>query len=195
MSLQRSQQPHQKIAMHQFITLIQHHQANKKCFAIQDAYKLIYQSVFGIEHLLCDLEAAKCYLEREVAAIVANDAEAMLESIAPDGAVVRLNLRPYKFHHGNLDRLFQAMLASAGQMKGSREDFLKLWECFMQAVIQNKLNFDLAELEAFDQKAQSENYPPLHHSPQYRAANQPAYRVLKRDIAEQLLSSLQQMEF
>jgi hypothetical protein len=180
--------------MHQLITLIQHHQASKKCFAIQDAYKLIYQSVFGIEHLLSDLEAAKCYLAQEVDAIIADDAEAMLESIAPDGAVVRLNLRPYKFHHGDLEKLFQAMLDSAKQIKGSQEDFLKWWEFFKQAVIQNKLDFDLAELEAFDQKAQSENYPPMHHSPHYREANQPAYRVLKREIAEQLLA-LQHVEF
>ncbi|MCU0644824.1 MAG: hypothetical protein MUC94_11245 [bacterium] len=175
--------------MKQLITLIQDHQTRKKCFAIQDAYKLIYQSVFGIEHLLNDLEAAKSYLEREAAAIVAYDAESMLESIALDGAVVRLNLRPYKFRHGNLDRLFQAMLDSAGQINGSQEAFLKWWGYFKQGVIQATLDFNLAELEAFDQKVQSKNYPPMHHSPQYRAANQPAYRVLKREIAEQLLSS------
>ena len=175
--------------MQSLITLIQQHQKTKKCFAIQDAYKLIYQSVFGIEHLLNNLEAAKSYLEREVAATVAGDSEKLIETISPSGEVVRLNLKPYKFRHGDLDQLFQAMLRSAGQMKGSREDFLKYWRYFKGAVIQNKLAFDLAELEAFDQKAQSENYPPMHHSPQYREANQPAYRVLKREIAEQLLSS------
>jgi hypothetical protein len=194
MSLLRSHQPHQKSAMQQFITFIQHHQASKKCFAIQDAYKLIYQSVFGIEHLLSDVEAAKCYLEREVNAIIAGDAEELIENISPSGDVVRLNLKPYKFRHGNPDRLFQAMLSTAEQIKGSQEDFLKWWEFFKQAVIQNKLDFDLTKLEAFDQKAQSENYPPLHHSIQYREANRPAYRVLKREIAEQLLLT-QTVEF
>lgn len=180
--------------MQQLITLIQHQQRTKKSFAIQDAYKLIYQSVFGIEHLLNDLEAAKSYLEREVAAIVAEDAEQLIETIAPDGAVVRFNLKPYKFHHGKLDRLFHAMLDSATQMKGSSEDFLKWWGYFKQAVFQNKLDFDPAELEAFDQKVRPENYPPMHHSPGYRAENQPAYRVLTREIAEHLLAS-QRMKF
>ena len=186
MSLQPSHQPHNKIAMHQLITLIQRHQANKKCFAIQDAYKLIYQSVFGIEHLLNDVEVAKGYLEREIDALVADDVEAMLESIAPDGEVVRLNLRPYKFRCGNVDRLFEAMLRSAELISGSRDDFVQLWGDFKQAVRHNMLDFNPAELAAFDHLVHCENYPPKHHSPAYREANQPAYRVLKREIAEQL---------
>ena len=186
MSLQPSHQPHNKIALQQLIALIHRHQASKKCFAIQDAYKLIYQSVFGIEHLLTDVEAAKSYLEREIDAVVADDAEAMLESIAPDGAVVRLNLRPYKFHRGDVDRLFEAMRRSAELISGSRDDFVQLWGAFKQAVRHNMLDFNPAELAAFDHLVHCENYPPKHHSPAYREANQPAYRVLKREIAEQL---------
>lgn len=180
--------------MQKLITLIFYHQQTKKCFAVQDAYKLIYQAVFGIEHILDNHEAAKRYLAQELEAIVAGEADELIENISPTGDVVRLNLRPYKLKHGNLDRLFQAMLYSAKQIKGSREDFLKLWRFFKHAVIENRLDFDSTELKAFDKKVQSENYPPMHHSPQYREANQPAYRVLNRQIAEQLLSS-QNMQF
>jgi len=186
MSLQRSRQPHDKMAMQQLIIIIHNHQANKKCFAIQDAYKLIYQSVFGIEHLLNDVEVAKGYLEREIDAVVADDVEAMLESIAPDGEVVRLNLRPYKFHRGDVDRLFEAMRRSAELISGSRDDFVQLWGDFKQAVRHNMLDFNPAELAAFDHLVHCENYPPMRHSPSYRAANQPAYRVLKRESAEQV---------
>jgi hypothetical protein len=187
MIFQLSNQPHHKIEMQQFISLILDQQQTKKCFAIQDAYKLIYQAVFGIEHILDNHEAAKRYLAQELETIVAGDAEELIENISLPGNIVRLNLKPYKCRHGDADKLFDAMLRSAALITGSREDFLKLWGYFKQAVNQNKLDFNFAELEAFDKKVQSENYPPTHHSPQYREANQPSYRVLQRGVAEQLL--------
>ena len=187
MSLVQSIRQANKKMKNKLIRLILDHQQMKKYFMIQDAYKLIYQAVFGIEHILNNLDAAKSYLEREFEAIAAGDSEDLIETISPSGEVVRLNLKPYKFRHGNLEKLFQAMLRSAEQIKGSREDFLKWWGYFKEAVIQSELDFDLAEIEAFDKKVQSENYPAMHHSPQYREANQPAYRVLQRDVAEQLL--------
>lgn len=168
------------------VELIQQHQQIKKNFEIQDAYKLIYQSVFGIGHIIANPASARKYLEQELDAASAVDDESVIENISVSGDIVRLNLRPYIHRNGNIDVLFQAMLRSVEEISGNNEEFLALWNEFKQAVFNGELNFDSKELKIFDQKVKSENYPAMHHSAAYKEANQPAYRVLKRGIAELL---------
>jgi hypothetical protein len=170
------------------IKLIQQHQNTKKNFEIQDAYKLIYQSVFGIRHILDNLEKAKNYLQQEFESINADNYENLIEKISVSGEIVRLNLRPFKYRNGNSDRLSQAMLLSAEEIYGSAAEFLDFWNQFKEAVFIDELNFDTADLSVFDHKVKSENYPSQHHSAAYRAANRPAYRVLKSNFANQLIS-------
>lgn len=171
------------------VQLIQKHQRSKKNFAIQDAYKLIYQSVFGIRHILDNSELAKQYLEQEFEAVNAEKSEKIIENISVSGEIVRLNLRPYKYRNGDVDRLFQAMLRSAEFIAGSKEKFLSLWSEFKNAVLNGELTFDKDELKIFDANANIEDYPAIHHSSSYREANQPAYRILSRELAERLMAS------
>ncbi len=169
------------------IVLIQEHQKIKKNFELQDAYKLIYQSVFGIGHIIVNPASAWKYLELELEAVSAINDESLIENISITGEIVRLNLRPYKFRNGSIDQVFQAMLRTAIEISGSGEDFLKQWNDFKQAVVNGELNFDKKELKIFDDRVRTKNYPARNHSTAYKEANQPAYRVLKRGIAEQLL--------
>ena len=169
------------------IQIIQQHQNTKKNFEIQDTYKLIYQSVFGIQHILDDKERAKIYLQQEFESINTDGHEDLIENISVSGGTVRLNLRPFKNRNGNIDHLFQAMLHSAEEIASSVQEFLDLWNQFKQAVFRAELNFDKTELSAFDHKMKLENYPARHHSAAYRAANRPAYRVLKRKFADRLV--------
>ncbi|MFZ5517384.1 MAG: hypothetical protein ACOY90_12135 [Candidatus Zhuqueibacterota bacterium] len=39
----------------------------------------------------------------------------------------------------------------------------------------------------FDEAMKRDGYREVHHSQTYRAANRPAYRVLQKDVAEELL--------
>ncbi len=173
----------------ELIELIQEHQRAKKNFAIQDAYKLIYQGVLGVGHILDEPEMAKKYLEQEFSSIPACDDEKLIENISMTGEIVRINLRPYKFRNGNVEQLFQGMISSAKTISGSCEQFLSLWNEFKRLVLSGKLNFNKQELEIFDNDVKKENYPAMHHSPAYHEANQPAYRVLKKSIAETLLKA------
>ena len=170
------------------IELIRDHQQTKKNFKIQDAYKLIYQSVYGIGHILGKPEMAQKYLILEFESIDANDDEQLIENISLSGELIRLNLRPYKFHSGNISLLFQAMLRSAATTSGSREILLAWWDQFKLAVFENALNFGKEDLKIFDHQLKLNNYPAMHHSPAYRESNHPAYRVLSGHIAMQLLS-------
>jgi len=173
----------------ELVELIGEHQKSKKDFAVQDAYKLIYQCVFGVAHILDNQEMAKKYLESEIESIIASDKIDLIENISLSGEIVRLNLQPYKFQSGDTELLFQAMLRSAQEICGSQKEFLKLWNVFKQAVLDNKLNFSLEELKKFDTKVKSQNYPAMHHSENYRVANKPAYRVLRKEDAIDLIKN------
>jgi hypothetical protein len=170
------------------VELIQQHQGTKKNFEIQDAYKLIYQGVFGVGHILDNPQMAKKYLEQEFESVIASDTEALIENISVSGEIVRINLRPYKYRNGDIEKLFEAMVHSAEEISGSQKRFLGLWNEFKQAVLNGQLDFNKNELVIFDNQVKSDYYPAMHHSSAYREANQAAYRVLKINFAQQLLS-------
>lgn len=172
------------------VELIRKNQQQKREFYIQDAYKLIYQSVFGVEHLLFDWESARQRLDQELNEIRADSHEPLIEIISISGDVVRLNLRPYKLFEGDSGELFQAIILTSQQIRGSKEKFLSLWGQFQEAVAAGLLNFDREALLQFDKQMSALNYPAVHHSPGYRQANRPAYRVLSRESAMGLVNSL-----
>jgi len=169
------------------IALIQEHQKIKKNFEIQDAYKLIYQSVFGVGHIIVNPELARKNLEQEFDSVRSIDDERLIENLSISGEIVRLNLRPYKYRNGNFIRLFQAMLQTAGEMSGSKGIFLERWDEFKKAVMLGELDFEKGQLKNFDDKVKLQSFPAMHHSAAYKEANQPAYRVLKNDLTRQLL--------
>ncbi|HDP97571.1 MAG TPA: hypothetical protein ENN22_00095 [bacterium] len=171
----------------QLLRLIQEQQRIHLGLQIQDVYKLIYQSVFGMRHILENPPAALKFLSAELDAVEAVADEDLSEQISFSGELIRLNLRPYKAAGGGVDELFQVMLLSAQQTTGDINRFLKIWREFSLLVTEKKLNFAVDQLTDFNRQIQDTNYPPMHHSLAYRLANRPAYRVLLRRIAEERL--------
>lgn len=171
--------------------LIEEHQSRHPDFKVQDAYKLIYQNVFGVAHILEDRVAAGQYLQREYNSVEPSTDEPLLEAISLDGEVVRVNLRPFKAVNGPLDTLFEVMVQSAEEIHGTEEDFQRLWDAFKSLIKEGKLTFDQQVLEEFDTKVRAAHYPPVHHSDGYGNANHPSYRVVKRTIFKNIFSPLQ----
>jgi hypothetical protein len=142
----------------------------------QDAYKLIFQGVFGIGHIMGD--SAWGYLECEAAQVDLTDLpdELFLESISLDGEMVRVNLRTWLRKGYNLQLLYNAMILS--NVKGDTKIFLKLWDEYMNLVKKGKLNFDISEAIQLDKLLNREKPQARHHSEAYRKAYKPAYRVV-----------------
>lgn len=172
--------------------LIRWHIRLRPDFETADAYKMLYQSVFGIEHILHDKE--RRYLEEELSRLEISRFldEPLIESISTDNSMVRVNLRPFKTRGLSPDDLFAAMIASAKETRGTQRAFLKLWNEFKSLVEAGKLNFDKSALEDFDEKMRKENYPPCHHSERYKRSRRPAYRVLKRAVFKRIFTSTKQ---
>ena len=169
--------------MKTILDILAWHSRHKKAFGIQDAYKLIYQSVFGVGHLLDDLNGAKSRLEYELDSLMPiTETEQLIEQISPNGEIVRLNLRPFKYGDLDKNQLFEVIVLSAKETNGLMSDFMEQWESLRDAVQVKKRFFSSREFSEFDVKVHELGYPVMHHSKTYRLLNKPAYRVLHKRI-------------
>jgi len=168
-----------------FEWLIRRHLDRRPQMTATDVYKLLYQGVFGVGHLLG--EGARHRLEAEARALRLDGQpqEPLIEEVSLDGSMVRVNLRPYLRRGLPLDRLFSVMEAS-DQEKGRVEEFLEAWNMFVELVSSGRLTFDEDEIEAVDRNLKLSGCQPRHHSEVYRRAYAPAYRVLKRSVLERM---------
>ena len=160
--------------------LLHYHYHLPPKMAIPDVYKLLYQGVFGVGHLIRDRAAAARYLEQESSALVDTpNPDPLLEPVSPDGTMVRVNLRPFRHTSIPLTTLLDMMIESACETHGSLETFIERWRRFGNLIHQGKLPFDRAAFHRFHQQIEQADFPAMHHSDLYRATYLPAYRVVK----------------
>ncbi len=159
-----------------WLALIADHRARYPLAGPLDIYKLLYQGILGAEHLLRGGEAA--FAERLVTEYTAVGppvpAELLWEPVRPDGGLGRLHLRPYKARGGDPAALIAAALEAGLKSWGSKSLLQEVWEAWSAhescpvPEAARKLTIRLA----------AEGYPAVHHSPEYRGAYQPAYRLV-----------------
>ena len=168
--------------------LIRRHLERRPKMRAADIYKLLYQGVFGVGHLLG--KGARHRLEVEAGNLCLDDQleEPFIEEVSADGSMLRVNLRPYLRRRLPLDKLFSAMEASAHE-RGKVKDFLKSWSSFKDLVKSGKLMFDKEEIEELDRQLESGGCPPQHHSEAYRSEYIPAYRVVKQSVFERIFDA------
>jgi len=155
---------------------------------IQDVYKLLFQGVMGVAHILEDRQKAWTWLLKEFERVDADEfmEEPLLEDISVDGSIMRVNLRPFKRLGLSLDRLFEVMAVSAETIEPDRERFMRVWKWFIRLVKADKLDFDYERLIEFDGVVRAGRYPPVHHSREYAKANKPAYRVVHKKAYQEI---------
>lgn len=147
-----------------------------------DIYKLVHQAAMGNGHLFEDTAGVKLYLLNELDEVNADTTEPLIESVSPDGQIVRLNLRPYKARNGDADKLFDAMLHSAAQFKEHPDRLEAWWQEVMDEAEFGTIPSDRTTLQQIFDRMKADGFPPLHHSETYEAAYRPAYRVLLREL-------------
>ncbi|MDZ7337689.1 MAG: hypothetical protein ONB30_04040 [candidate division KSB1 bacterium] len=173
------------LSLHQ---LVRWHLVHYSALGVQDVYKMFYQAAFGPKHLLADPEGALRSLQREFEQLSPAIGEPLVEPLAPDWSVVRLNLRPYKARCPSIHPLWEAIVETARSMVDNPELLHSLWSEFRAAVRAGELPFSEADVEVLDELIRQHGPVPLHHSEQYRRAHKPAYRVLTRRALEHGLS-------
>ncbi len=170
-----------------FREFLHRHLEARSRMRVQDVYKLLYQGVFGVGHIM-GVDAHRRLLE-EAGRVDPRGhlCEPLLEPTSMDGETVRVNLRPFLRRGGSLEGLYEAMSESS-KVKGDPLEFMSLWEAFRELAEEGQLGLDLETVRRYDEGLKEAGPVPRHHSAEYREAYRPAYRVVKRRIFEERVS-------
>ncbi len=152
----------------------------------RDAYKLLYQGVFGVGHIMGP--GAWDYLKREGESLdlAYQPEESLMESVSLDGSVVRVNLRPFLRGGYPLKSLMDAMKAST--IQGRASEFLELWDAFAELVFRGRLTINSADVNEINKSLNRIIPQPMHHTLEYREVYHPAYRVVSRKEMQKIIT-------
>jgi DNA-binding transcriptional MerR regulator/uridine kinase len=140
----------------------------------QDAVKLLYQNEFGGGHIIPNPEASLRFLQEEFSRIPHTQKEISWESIG--GGIARLNLDGLQEDWlPTVNRLF---VAGSAHQSGSEEQFSRKLDELIAAGQQGILPFPQEELNDFLSIYRQNHCPMVSHSPDYREAYHPAYRII-----------------
>lgn len=140
----------------------------------RDAVKLIYQNEFGGGHLIRDEQACLNYLRQEYASAEKDPTAALYEDIG--NGIVRVNLAAVKPE--DLEKLGRDFICSAAEHKGTLDSFLNKLEVLQTLTTEGVFAFDLDALNTYLSEYEAAGYPAVSHSPEYRQAYKPAYRII-----------------
>lgn len=150
--------------------------------ALADIYKLLHQAAMGPGHAIRDEAQARAALDEECARLQAGPSDPPRDPIAPDGRLGRVHLRPYLAEGGDIAALADALLRTARELSPDAGRLTKFCACLGDLAEAGGIPFARRDVEDFIGDIASRGYPILHHSPRYREAYRPAYRVVALDF-------------
>ena len=151
---------------------------------VQDIYKLLYQGVFGVSHIISERAWGVLLEEANRIKLDEHPEDPLIEPVSPDESMIRVNLRQYINLGGDLRELYDVMRKSAKHV-GDESTFLDYWSQFKRFVIDGELYFPVEEIEEIDEQIHLGGVKPMHHTESYRIAYYPAYRVVLKEIFEE----------
>ncbi|HZP86920.1 MAG TPA: hypothetical protein VFB54_08855 [Burkholderiales bacterium] len=146
--------------------------------ALADIYKLLHQAAMGPGHSISDPDNARSALLDECETMGPGPSEPLVDSISPDGRLARVHLRPYIAQGRDPQLLSEALLRTADTIVPAPEKLAKFCACLGDLADAGGIPFDRPSVEAFVTDVMARAYPVLRHSPSYRDAYRPAYRVV-----------------
>ena len=158
-----------------------------------DLYKSCFQDYMGAEHLVSDREQVKAYLYDELAAIRLDDLLPWLaEPCGPDGRYVRVSLRAVKEGLMSEDLLLDAFIRSANSAsRPSVASWREHWHQLIAAIDAMSLTLPHYQADrAFIDSVLTAGRYAISHSPDYRDAYRPHYRIVERGIFEREIQPL-----
>jgi hypothetical protein len=152
---------------------------------LSDVYKLLHQASFGATHAITKRDSTLQWLLHESRLYQGAGDAPLLESVSDDQMRVRLHLHPYLAAGGDSEALVDALIADGGADVSMADQMADYWNAFAEM----RHNFPTREVDLFGMTYARQNWCAVQHSPQFIAAYQPAYRVLKLATAQQLCES------
>ena len=153
-----------------------------------DIYKSSFQDFMGAEHLVNDKESARAYLEQELAT---TGPESLLpwyyEPCGTGGRYVRVSLKAVIDGKITADALLDAFVRSANAPeRPTVAQWASRWNAMIGVIDTMGLNLPhYDEDKHFIEQVLEMGKYAISHSPEYRDAYAPHYRIIRRDIFEQ----------
>ena len=92
--------------------------------------------------------------------------------------MVRVMLRALEENGWEADRLCDIFIRSSRAHQGTREEFLEKLDLLRALTREGIFRFGTAELESYLEAYRAAGYPMVSHSPRFREAYRPAYRIV-----------------
>ena len=150
-----------------------------------DIYKSCFQDYMGAEHLVTDRQQVKAYLDEELNTTTLEDLLPWLyEPCGVEGNYVRVSIRTVKEGIISADLLLDAFIRSANPDKRpSVKSWRDRWHEILEVI--DTMNLDYPNYtgdKLFIDSILSVGKYAISHSPEYREAYHPHYRIVERSI-------------
>ena len=158
-----------------------------------DIYKSCFQDYMGAEHLVSDRQRVKAYLDEELNTTNLDDLMPWYyEPCGIDSSYYRVSIRAIKESLVSEDLLLNAFIRSANtEKRPSVESWSKRWHKIIGTIDQMKLDLpNYQEDKQFIDSVLSVGKYAISHSPDYREAYHPHYRIVERSIFEKEIKKL-----
>ena len=136
-----------------------------------DLLKALHQSVFGCGHFVTDEAAGLTYLREELPKAACAEIEPL------DGGFCRVHLGVLKETGLAAETLFRLFALSAETPCGTQAELEEKLADLLELAAEGRLPFSCEEAAAAAEEWRRDGFPACHHSPAFRAAYAPAYRV------------------
>ena len=152
-----------------------------------DIYKSCFQDYMGAEHLVTDSERVKAYLDEELATTSLDDLLPWsYEPCGIDSNYYRVSIRTIKENSISEEMLLDAFVRSANSVeRPSVESWRDRWHVIIGSI--DQMNLALPHYEEdkqFIDSIISAGKYAISHSPEYREAYRPHYRIVEKGIFE-----------
>ena len=158
-----------------------------------DIYKSCFQDYMGAEHLVSDRQRVKAYLDEELQTTSLDDLMPWYyEPCGVYGQYIRVSIRAIKENLITEDLLLDAFIRSANSEKRpSVESWRDEWHKIISTIDQMEIGLPrLGQDRAFIDSILTVGKYAISHSPEYREAYRPHYRIVEKGIFEREIKPL-----
>ena len=152
-----------------------------------DIYKSCFQDYMGAEHLVSDRERVKAYFDEELQTTSFDDLMPWyFEPCGVNGQCIRVSIRAIKENMIAEDVLLDAFIRSANSdRRPAVESWRDRWHKIVGTIDQMELNLpNYQQDRVFIDSILSVGKYAISHSPEYRKAYRPHYRIVEKGIFE-----------
>ncbi|MBN1879467.1 hypothetical protein JW823_05095 [bacterium] len=146
---------------------------------IQDYYKLLYQSAFGMEHLVQDWNQFSLFLNHEMSSADPDVSIPLIKDITIFHPVARINLAAAAASGITVDTITRMCVESMRSFKPLTPSvFTTLLADFLTIMINDPFSFTVEQVNTFRSTISDNIFRAVHHSDIYRSLYSPHYRLV-----------------